>query len=435
MMMLMRIVSAANSRPSYLGYCCLEQRRFSILPAIAPLFHAAVSACLLILMTTAHASELKVLSANLALNKPCSQSSTSQWSHGNDAQGAVDGMINGSFGFHTAQEANPWWQVDIGALYLLTEIRIYNRIDCCAERARSIEVLISPDGRAWQSAYVHNGTIFGGKDGHPLVVSVAGIRARFVRLRLNITEYLHLDEVEVNGFTTEDQTSSGTTPASPATSDASRRQGGNLIANGDFNQGNVGFISEFKHSPGSVWDAATYAVNVDAKNVHGSFAGRDHTTGSGNFLIINGAENKVVWSQTVSVTPGTDYDLSFWLASVYTENPAILSITVNGQNVGSATAPAAVNEWRRFGGRCNSGSSSTAEIKILIGAAAYSGCDFGIDDISFSAVDTGCVANGSTSSTSVTPPPTGRSGEVTPRSPHVKPPHVKPPPRYPGNTR
>lgn len=85
-------------------------------------------------------------SLNLALNRPAKQSSTSQWSHPDDAQGAVDGNVSGGYGFHTASEPTPWWQVDLGAVRALTEIRIFNRRDCCSERARTLQVLLSNDG-------------------------------------------------------------------------------------------------------------------------------------------------------------------------------------------------------------------------------------------------------------------------------------------------
>ena len=33
-----------------------------------------------------------------------------------DAAGAVDGIKTGQWGFHTAHESNPWWQVDLGEI-------------------------------------------------------------------------------------------------------------------------------------------------------------------------------------------------------------------------------------------------------------------------------------------------------------------------------
>lgn len=136
-------------------------------------------------------------SVNLAYKRPSTQSSMSQWSRAGDAQGAVDGIKNGSYGFHTNREPRPWWQVDLGQVKPLTEIRVFNRLDYNPERSRTLHVLLSNDGSNWRLAYRHNGGIFGGKDGKPLIVSLKGLSARFVRLQLDETTWFHLDEVEI----------------------------------------------------------------------------------------------------------------------------------------------------------------------------------------------------------------------------------------------
>lgn len=137
--------------------------------------------------------------ALISKDKPASQSSTSQWSHANDSLGALDGVKNGSFGFHTEKERNPWWQVDLGSLAAITEIRVFNRLDCCSERARTLQVLVSADGKTWQVAYRHDGSIFGGADGKPLRIPLGNPSARYVRLQLAEENWFHLDEVEVFG--------------------------------------------------------------------------------------------------------------------------------------------------------------------------------------------------------------------------------------------
>ncbi len=137
--------------------------------------------------------------ALISKDKPASQSSTSQWSRANDALGALDGVKNGSFGFHTEKERNPWWQIDLGSLAAIAEIRVFNRLDCCSERARTLQVLVSTDNKAWQVAYRHDGSTFGGADGKPLRIPLGNPSARFVRLQLAEENWFHLDEVEVFG--------------------------------------------------------------------------------------------------------------------------------------------------------------------------------------------------------------------------------------------
>ncbi|MBI2302559.1 MAG: discoidin domain-containing protein, partial [Armatimonadetes bacterium] len=92
-----------------------------------------------------------------------------------DARGAIDGVKNGLWGFHTSQEDQPWWQVDLGAAQPLDRVVLYNRNDGCGPRANRIKVLLGDDGKTWRLAYQHDGTNFGGyPDNKPLVVKLNG---------------------------------------------------------------------------------------------------------------------------------------------------------------------------------------------------------------------------------------------------------------------
>ncbi len=114
-----------------------------------------------------------------------------------DAAGAVDGVKNGKWGFHTELEENPWWQVDLGKPADLGRLVLYNRCDLAARNAR-ILVWVSDDSKTFRQVYQHNGTVFyGHTDGKPLAVDLKGVRARYVRLGLTGKMYFHLDEVEV----------------------------------------------------------------------------------------------------------------------------------------------------------------------------------------------------------------------------------------------
>lgn len=139
---------------------------------------------------TAPASEKTV---NLALGRYASQSSL----YDGTSQGAVDGVKVGDRGFHTLEEQGAWWQVDLGSVRPLTEIVVFNRMDCCAERARTIEVKLSNDGKKWKTVMANKDAVFGGFDGNPLRVAVKGNSARYVRLQLAENNFLLLDEVEV----------------------------------------------------------------------------------------------------------------------------------------------------------------------------------------------------------------------------------------------
>lgn len=121
-----------------------------------------------------------------------------------DAAGGCDGVTNGKWGFHTGSDLNPWWQVDLGQVQPLSQVRVWNRADSddLAARAANFTVLLSSDGTEWREGYRHNGQVFFGyrmPDRSPLVVKLTNSVARFVRIQLPGPTFLHLDEVEVIG--------------------------------------------------------------------------------------------------------------------------------------------------------------------------------------------------------------------------------------------
>lgn len=144
---------------------------------------------------------LPTYDGNIALGRPATQSSWSEWSDNFLAArgpgGGVNGHISGFFGFHTAEEEQPWWQVDLEARRGLREIRVYNRVDSGRDRARTLRILLSDDGASWRCVHDQGGYTFGGNDGRPLRVMMSDQAARYVRLQLDERTFLHLDEVEV----------------------------------------------------------------------------------------------------------------------------------------------------------------------------------------------------------------------------------------------
>jgi len=114
---------------------------------------------------------------------------------GND--GVKDGKDIGYYGFHTDQQMNPWWQVDLGSRMPLSRAVIYNGSTTAdAKRALGLVVLVSDDGQAWTEVYRHDQSMFYGPK-QPLEVDLGGREARYVRVQLPYKEYLHLDEIEV----------------------------------------------------------------------------------------------------------------------------------------------------------------------------------------------------------------------------------------------
>ena len=152
--------------------------------------------------------------SNLAVNKPATQSSLSQWSKGatveEDAGYAVSGDPSQD-GFHTNDDPNPWWMVDLGSTAQVHFIRIFNREripEWIKQRANPLVIELSEDGEQWDTLFcTRRGQVFGGYDGgRPLLWSTKHpVTARFVRISIPRREYLHLAEVEVYGRFTEER--------------------------------------------------------------------------------------------------------------------------------------------------------------------------------------------------------------------------------------
>ncbi|HPV77883.1 MAG TPA: discoidin domain-containing protein [Gemmatimonadaceae bacterium] len=129
--------------------------------------------------------------SNLALHKPATQSSTIL--PGSEASVCVDG--NRTSGWcHTQNEPNPWWQVDLGGSYALTQVVVFNRADAWGARERTIGAFISSDGETWTRIYTHDQSNF-----EVLRINVGNRSARYVRLQLAASDYMNLLEVEVYG--------------------------------------------------------------------------------------------------------------------------------------------------------------------------------------------------------------------------------------------
>jgi len=122
-----------------------------------------------------------------------------------DAAGAVDGVKNGRYAFHSDREPNPWWQLDLGASQAIARIVVYNRLDYQPglHNADNLLILTSEDAKKWTLRYDNKGKYFGGVGSKepPLEVELKGVRARFVRLQVRSAApiWFHLDEVEVYG--------------------------------------------------------------------------------------------------------------------------------------------------------------------------------------------------------------------------------------------
>lgn len=177
----------------------------------------------------------------------------------------------------------------------------------------------------------------------------------------------------------------------------------NLVINGDFTAGDDGSFSSPSLAPNCTGACGTgaYCVGDNFKDKCNLWPNSvDHTTGSGNFMSIDGISGGTgsfeVWRQNTSITvqPNTTYRFKFWVKSVYTfaQQPQLFLGSfiedANGLSIKSIqhhirqTSPM----WTEYSMVWNSGSNTSVKLVIKqTNSGAFR--DFGIDDISFCCVD------------------------------------------------
>jgi len=141
---------------------------------------------------------------DLARNKPALTSSTCQWSRAPgpqcDARGAVTFSLAEDFGFHTDEEMQPWWMVDLGGEAVIDEIRITNRA-ALGERFVTFIAETSLTGATWtmRHAKLTPEAVSSDPDQPYKIVFPEPLVARYVRLKLLGWGILHLRRVQVLG--------------------------------------------------------------------------------------------------------------------------------------------------------------------------------------------------------------------------------------------
>jgi RHS repeat-associated protein len=178
-----------------------------------------------------------------------------------------------------------------------------------------------------------------------------------------------------------------------------RRPGENLVFNGDFGSGPVGYETDFiqRENQSSLgWLGDPHST---VSNSTGAFANTPfytaHTNGATTdlMLLANGdTQDRVAWRQSIATTSGQSYDLSFWAIRANGYEAPRLAVRVNGQSLGAvlALSDMGLNQWKRFLGTFQANSSTTLVEILLLGSTTainpgLSGAEnvAGIDDILF----------------------------------------------------
>jgi hypothetical protein len=172
----------------------------------------------------------------------------------------------------------------------------------------------------------------------------------------------------------------------------------NLLTNGDFSAGVSGFGSDYDFTGLPISNTGEYTVtaanNINSPDVNtfGDWTAvdTDPTGGTGNVLVAAGADLPDftnVWTETVAVTPDTNYTFTFLAVDVNGArvDDAVIESAITGSG-GPFTSGASINtdgDWQIASFTWNSGDSTSAFVQLGDGNVDNTFNDFAIADLSF----------------------------------------------------
>jgi len=170
----------------------------------------------------------------------------------------------------------------------------------------------------------------------------------------------------------------------------------NLIYNGNFSLGNVGFSTDYIYSSGSPFGQGYYTIGTNPQTVHPGFAPcKDHTQDSAMLMLFFDSytvPGKLVWSQIVNITESSVYQFSMWATKLVYYNDSYLQVKINGEDL-SPTFHVSKTPctWSFYDVKWNSGNATKALIEIYNLSTFAAGNDLAIDDIEFIILNSDCL--------------------------------------------
>jgi len=153
-----------------------------------------------------------------------------------------------------------------------------------------------------------------------------------------------------------------------------------LVSNGGFESGNVGFSTDFTNANGATPGLESVSVMTS------DYFGLSAHSGTA-FLAVNGGNVSgalpTVWAQEVAVVSGVQYAISFELGGTATQPTPVgqLSVQLDGAEILNALAPASAT-YLSFGTTFTASATGTFTLSFVEQSTGYGGNDYGLDEIS-----------------------------------------------------
>ncbi|MBK8701455.1 MAG: choice-of-anchor A family protein [Saprospiraceae bacterium] len=185
--------------------------------------------------------------------------------------------------------------------------------------------------------------------------------------------------------------------------------GQNLVTNGEFEDGNTGFVSDYIYTPIGIMCATwgIYGIGSRVSQIgvplgcsSNIWSVADRANTGGNFMLIDpsfatGISDRI-WSQTIPVCANTDYVFSMWTKNMYYKEAGGYSgvdpnfqFSINNVNLPGANFVMPRQDkadslvWVKVQGEWNSGSATSATLKVVNMVSGNYGNDIAIDGVFF----------------------------------------------------
>ena len=98
---------------------------------------------------------------------------------------------NNDFFFHTAEQLDPWLEIDLGKPTRFTAVRVDNRRDCCFDRAVPLIIEVSNEQQGFREIARRSSSF------SSWLATFPPTRARYVRVRVPARTVMHLAQIRV----------------------------------------------------------------------------------------------------------------------------------------------------------------------------------------------------------------------------------------------
>ena len=170
-----------------------------------------------------------------------------------------------------------------------------------------------------------------------------------------------------------------------------RAAGINLLTNGDFSQGNVGFQTDYAfraNAPTALWPDGTFGIVTRGDQDHPLWTQTLDQDGEGTFGAFNGLlEPSSVWRETISVIPGWWYTFSAFAVNLCCTVPQPepngapeLTLRINGADI-TAIPTDGPGRWVGTSIAIQA-TAKQLEIEIANTATWFTANDFGLSSLS-----------------------------------------------------